>query len=267
LDITALEEWDRQNSVEECNELIILLQTLWGIVERSETFWAERMQHSVYWDSLQGVVIDRSKDSEAKGLRTSFDAVDPLLEQTKKYFDPRVIALPTELISLCNLYDRHVLRQKVIIQLSLPLSRRVELRSSGENTAAKDVDHIYLWYLVRGRDADEEFRERREFELAVEVDEDNVIIVPEEAEIDGMPYAEEGEDLTSPMDLNMGRSDYQPTWIAGAEVKQRSLVPCSATQPCDLSHLCLRCRARQTRASYEQWDLTDSRIAAHVLLH
>ena len=38
-------------------------------------------------------------------------------------------------------------------------------------------------------------------------------------------------------------------------------------QPCDLQHLCLRCRARHTRSEYDQWDLTDSRVAAHVLLH
>jgi hypothetical protein len=81
-----------------------------GIVEKSETFWAERMQHSVYWDVLQGVVVDRAKDSQARGLWTNPDAIDPSLEPTKNYFNPRDMSLPMELISLCNLYDRHILR-------------------------------------------------------------------------------------------------------------------------------------------------------------
>jgi hypothetical protein len=80
LDIIALKEWDRQNSVEECDELINSLQAFGGIVERSETFWAERMQHFVYWDTLQGVVVDRAKDSRAKGPWTNPDAIDSSLE-------------------------------------------------------------------------------------------------------------------------------------------------------------------------------------------
>ena len=65
----------------------------------------------------------------------------------------------------------------------------------------------------------------------------------------------------------MGTPDYQPTWIAVAEVKQKNLVPCSATQLCKISHTCLRCRADETRFEYDKWDYTDDRIAAHVLLH
>jgi hypothetical protein len=176
LDILALEEWDRQNAVEECDGLIDSLQAFGGIVERSETFWTERMQHSVFWDALQGTVVDRAMNSRASGTGTNSDEIDTSHELTKNYFNPRDMALPPELILLCNLYDRHVLRQQVIIQLSLPLNRRMELCKSGENAPDKDVDHLYLWCFARARDADEEFGGRRELELAVEVDENNVII-------------------------------------------------------------------------------------------
>jgi hypothetical protein len=109
----------------------------------------------------------------------------------------------------------------------------MELRSSGENAADKDVDHLYLWCFARDRDVDEEFGNRRQFDLAVEVDEDNVVIVPEEAVTEDLAHVQEGEDLTLPMDLNMGRPDYQPTWIVGADAKQKSRAHCSATQPCN----------------------------------
>ena len=256
LDITSLDEWDRKNSSAECAALVTSLQACGGIVERSDTFWAERIQYSVRWDPLQGAVIDCSKAFASKDLQSSLDASDPLDEKIRTHFDPRKTLLPSELIPLCNLYDRHILRQKVIIELSLPLKERTELRSSGGDVATKDVDHIYLWHLVRGREVDEESRRQPDFEMAVEMEEDDVILVSEDADADGVSRTDEGEDLTPPMDLNLGMPDYQPTWIAGAEVKQRGPMPCSLTQPCDLQHLCLRCRARHTRSKYDQWDLT-----------
>ena len=88
-------------------------------------------------------------------------------------------------------------------------------------------------------------------EMAVEMDEDVVILVSEDADVDGVPRTDESKGLTTPIDLNLGMPDYQSTWIAGAEVKQRGPIPCSLTQPSDLQHLCLRCRARHTRSKYD----------------
>jgi hypothetical protein len=182
LDILALKEWDRQNSVEKCDELINSLQAFGGIVERSETFWSERVQYSVYGDTAQGTVVGRAMNSQDGGMGVASGDVD--LFVAKKYCDPRNMTLPTELIPLCSLYDRHILRQKVIIQLSVPLNARVELCHSGDNTPSKDVDHLYLWSSTRARDDDEEFGRKQELELAVEIDENNVIVDPEESDVE-----------------------------------------------------------------------------------
>jgi hypothetical protein len=64
-----------------------------------------------------------------------------------KHFDPREAPLPAELIPLCNLYDRHILRQKVVIELSLSTEERIKMRSSGGDTATGWVDQIHLWHL------------------------------------------------------------------------------------------------------------------------
>ena len=77
-------------------------------------------------------------------------------------------------------------------------------------------------------------------ELAVEVDENNVVIIFEEAVTEDVAHEEEGEDLIPPMDLSMGMPDYQSTWVAAADAKQKSRVPCSATQLCNITHICLR---------------------------
>jgi len=150
LDIVALREWDLQNSGNECDGIISSLQAFGGIVERSETFWTERMQHSVYWDVLQGTVVDHAMKPTANDAGVAQDDVPSVF---KKHFDPRSMTFPTELIPLCSLYDRHILRQKVIIQLSVPLNARIELCHSGDNTPSKDVDHLYLWSSTHARDA------------------------------------------------------------------------------------------------------------------
>ena len=102
---------------------------------------------------------------------------------------------------------------------------------------------------------------------AVDLSEEDIVLVSDDEDAEGIPYSEDDEQLTLSMDLNLGLPDYKTTWIGGAEFKDKSPVRCSLAQPCGFSHLCLRCRAGATKKKYEQWEMTDSRVAAHLLLH
>ena len=140
-----------------------------------------------------------------------------------KHFDPRSTALPAELVPLCNLYDRHILRQKVIIQLSLPASDRAKLRGSGGDAALERVDQIRLWHLYHLFQSNDERRAQSGFLEAIDL----------------------SKELS--MELNLGLPDYRAMWIAGAEFKDMSPVRCSLAQPCGFPHMCLRCRAGDTK--------------------
>jgi hypothetical protein len=238
-----------------------------GIVERLDTFWAERIQLSVQWDPIQGIFVEGSTDYSAKDLFDSLDASTSSEETVTKHFDPRNTALPAELVPLCNLYDRHILRQKVVIQLSLPAGDQAKMRSSGGDAAIEKVDHIHYWHLKQRSEGGEEAQISLDFSAAVDLSEEDIVLVSDDEDAEGIPYSEDDEQLTLSMDLNLGLPDYKTTWIGGAEFKDKSPVRCSFAQPCGFSHLCLRCRAGDTKKKYEQWDMTDSRVAAHLLLH
>ena len=111
-------------------------------MEQLDTFWAERFQHSMQWDAKQGMVTEQMKES-SENLDASMSSEETVL----KHFDHRNTALPIELVPLCNLYDRHILRQEVIIQLSLSADDRIKMRSSGGDVATGKVDQIHLWHL------------------------------------------------------------------------------------------------------------------------
>jgi hypothetical protein len=153
-----------------------------------------------------------------------------------------------ELVPLCNLYDRHILRQKVIIQLSLPTSDRAKMRGSGGDIATGRVDQIHLWHLKYRSEEGEEARTQSEFSTAVDVGEEDVVLVSDEEGAEGMPRSEQDEHSTSPIDLNLGMPDYKPTWIAGAEFKNKSSVQCCFAQPCGLSHACIVVPATQGKS-------------------
>ena len=92
LDMTAMEELESNDPSMEFSALVADLQGFGGRVERLDTFWAERIQLSDQWDLVQGMVVEGASNYSSK--------------------DPRNTALPAELVPLCNLYDRHILRQR-----------------------------------------------------------------------------------------------------------------------------------------------------------
>ena len=262
LDMTAMEELETNDPNLAFAELITSLQERGAIVERSDTFWAERFQHSVQWDARQGTVIEQTKEL-SESLDTSMSSEETVL----KYFDPRTFPLPDELVPLCNLYDRHILRQKVIIQLSLTADARTKTQCSSGDAATGGVDQLHLWYLKHQSESGTEASWYLESAKAVEVVGDDIVMISDDEDAEGTSRREEEDHLTPPMDLNLGAPDYKSTWIAGAEIKNKSPVRCSVAQPCTLQHLCLRCRAAETRKKYDQWALTDQRMAAHLILH
>jgi hypothetical protein len=163
MDITAMEELELNDPNVGFAALLTTLQGFGGIVERLDTFWAEKIQQSVQWDPVQGIVTDCSKNTSLKDLSDNLDASTSSEETVVKHFDPRNTALPIELVPLCNLYDRHILRQKVIIQLSLSADDRIKMRSSGGDVATGKVDQIHLWHLKYRSEGSEEARTQSDF--------------------------------------------------------------------------------------------------------
>ena len=129
---------------------------------------------------MQGVVTECSKTTPPKDLSDSLDASTSSEETVAKHFDLRKAAFPIELMPLCNLYDRHILRQKVIIQLSLPTSDRAKMRGSGGDIATGRVDQIHLWHLKYRSEEGEEARTQSEFSTAVDVGEEDVVLVSDD---------------------------------------------------------------------------------------
>ena len=182
-----MDEFELSDPNVEFTALVTALQEFGGIVERSDTFWAERIQHAVQWDPTQGVVTERPKTVSSKDPSDSLDASTSSEETVMKHFDPRQAPLPIELVPLCNLYDRHILRQKVVIQLSLPTSDRIKMRSSSGDTAMERVDQIHLWHLKHQSEDGEETRKQPEFSLAVDVGEEDIVLVSDDESAEGMP--------------------------------------------------------------------------------
>ena len=83
-----MEELELNDPSMEFAALVTALQEFGGIVERSDTFWAERIQHSVQWDSLQGVVTECPKTTPPKDRSDSLDASTSSEETVVNCFDP-----------------------------------------------------------------------------------------------------------------------------------------------------------------------------------
>jgi len=86
-----MEELDRRDSTAECVAFVTSLQEFGRIIERSDTFWAERIQYPVQWDPVQGVVTECSKVIASKDPSDNFDALTSSEETARTYFDPRKI--------------------------------------------------------------------------------------------------------------------------------------------------------------------------------
>jgi hypothetical protein len=263
----AMEELELNNADMGFAALTTALRGFGAIVESLDTFWTERIQLPVQWDPVQGIVTEGSGDHSSKDLSDSLDASTSSEETVMKHFDPRTTALPVELIPLCNLYDRHILRQKVVIQLSLPANERGKLRSSGGDVVLERADQIHLWHVQHLLKSGDNKRTQSDFPEAIDLSVEDMILVSDDEDAEGVPRADDDEQMTLLMDLNQGLPDYRTMWIAGAQVKDRGQVRCSSAQLCGQSHMCLRCRADVTRKKNEQWEVTDSRVAAHLLLH
>ena len=98
LDMIAMDEFELSDPNVEFTALVTALQEFGGIVERSDTFWAERIQHAVQWDPTQGVVTERPKTVSSKDPSDSLDASTSSEETVMKHFDFRKAPLPAELI-------------------------------------------------------------------------------------------------------------------------------------------------------------------------
>ena len=158
-------------------------------------------------------------------------------ETVLKYFDPRTTSIPDDLVPLCNLYDRHILRQKVIIQLSLTTEARIETQCSSSDAVTGNFDQLNLWYLKHQSESENEASQHPESVKAVDVAGEDIVMISDDEVAEGTSHQDEEDQLTPPMDLNVGAPDYKSTWIAGAEVKSKSPVRCTVVQPCTLQHL------------------------------
>ena len=147
LDMATMEEWGQKSSNLDFSKIVEDLRGLGALVESLDTFWTERTQLSVAWDSNQGVAYNKSGNI-SNILSDSLDASTSSEEAITKHFDPLTMTIPTELVPLCNLYDRHILRQKVIIQLSVPISEQGKIRSSGGDVMIQGVDKLKPWYMT-----------------------------------------------------------------------------------------------------------------------
>jgi hypothetical protein len=147
----------------------------------------------------------------------------------------------------------------------MPISEQKKMRNSGGDTVAQKSDQLNLWYLIHRAQRIGEDRMSLNFPEAVDLSEDDVMIISDTEDAEGVCQQEDEDPMKLPMDLNQGCPDYRTMWIAGAQFKNKSGTLCSAAKLCGQSHLCLRCRARDTRMKYTQWEITDQRVAAHVL--
>jgi hypothetical protein len=127
------------------------------------------------------------------------------------------MAIRAELVPLCNLYDRHILRQKMTIQLSMPTSEQKKIRNSGGDTVVQKADQLNLWYLTHRAQRVGEDRTSLNFPQAVGLSEDDVIVISDTEDAEGVLQEDEDDPMKLPMDLNQGCPDYRTMWIAGAQ--------------------------------------------------
>ena len=110
LDMATMEEWGQKSSSIDFSMTVEDLRGLGALVDSIDTFWTERTQLSVAWDPIEGVACNKSGNI-SNSLSGSLDASTSSDETAMKHFDPRTMAIPTELVPLCKLYDRHILRR------------------------------------------------------------------------------------------------------------------------------------------------------------
>jgi hypothetical protein len=230
--MTAIEELEASDPNLSFVDFINILQEKRAIVERSDTFGAERFQHSVQWDARQGIIVEQMNEP-SENLDASMSSEETVL----KHFDPRTTPLPDELVPLCKLYDRHILRHKVIIQLSLTAEARAKTQYSSGDVVTGSVDQLRLWYLKHQSESESETSQYPESVKAAEIIGEDIVMISDDEDAEGTSRREEEDHLVPPMDLNLGAPDYKSTWIAGAEIKNKSPVRCSVAHPCTLQHL------------------------------
>jgi NACalpha-BTF3-like transcription factor len=161
------------------------------------------------------------------------------------------------------LYDRHILKQKVIIQLSVPTIEQKKMRSSGGDKVVQEVGQLSQWYLTHRAQRTEDERMHSEFPEAVDLTEEDVVIISDTEEAEGALQEEDDDPVKLPIDLNQGCPDYQTMWVAGALFKNKSGTECSAARLCGQSHRCLRCRARETGRRYPMGDDRPTSCCTH----
>jgi hypothetical protein len=264
LDQIAMDEWELQGSEIDFSALVEGLRAFGALVETLDTFWTEINQITARWDSKQGVVLDRSGNDVPNDLSDSLGTSTSSEEGSTKHFDPRSTDLPRELVPLCNLYDRHILRQNVVIQLSL---ERVKIRRSGVDTAMEKVDRIYLWHLRHRVAQSTGDHASVEFPEAIGIGDEEMLLSAEGGHAEGVSQEEDDELTVAPMDMNQGYPDYRTMWIDCAQIQIKNRIRCSLERRCGQAHVCLRSRAHETKIKYTQWEITDRRMAAHILLH
>jgi hypothetical protein len=129
-----------------------------------------------------------------------------------------------------------------------------------------EIDQIGLWYVTSQSNLRNDDHTLKDLPEAINLVEDDVVLVSDMEEAEG-PASEEDNSLEPPMDLNKGRPDYRTMWVAAACFKNRGDMFCSPGNLCGRSHYCLRCRAEETTSEYNQWDMTDQRVASHLIHH
>jgi hypothetical protein len=147
LDMAAIKELERKHSTNEMTAMIEELRDFGALVENTDAFWT-RTELQVMWDPIKGTACTKSQTDHINDLSGSLDASTSSEEPFMIHFDPRSMTIPKELIPLCNLYDRHMLRQKVVINLSVPILEQKKIKSSGGNKVVQEVDQLSLWYLT-----------------------------------------------------------------------------------------------------------------------
>ena len=96
------------------------LKEFGALVETTDAFWTERTKLQVMWDRIAGTARTTSNEDDKNTMSCSLDASTSSEERPLIHCDSRNMTIPKELTPLCNLYDRHILRQKVVIKLSVP---------------------------------------------------------------------------------------------------------------------------------------------------
>ena len=239
LDMQSLErpEFNSPQDRELLTTVLARMSDAGALIERSNVFWQERHQFPF--------AIGNACDTDQE--------IQDALQADVDYQH------------LVQFLEKSILRQKAIIELSLPkLSTSIPAKNkSGEWMIDRDIKNLVDWY---GPKYAEPLGARKPaleiahgttvmaVDVVVEL-EDEAVLPRKIVRNDELPASDDE------LDIRFGRPDYKRMWVNESLFRE---TLCKGDQLCGQDHRCVRCRAEWTRKKYRDSPSAE-RIAAHIL--